>query len=123
MEDDGKVILLLGLVLTSLTLRTRSSRMDPITAATTIITFAAFIKDLIEIAQSIQRSIEMVSENRRRICDLTNDIVCTLVELANLTRGKEEAFQAPALLSALGNLKEYAFVVIYAFFFLINRYN
>ncbi|KAJ6508545.1 hypothetical protein C8R45DRAFT_922268 [Mycena sanguinolenta] len=80
--------------------------MDPITATTTIITLATFIKDLIEVGQSIQRSIEMVSENRRRIRDLTNDILRALVEIANLTRGKEDAFQAPALLSALGNLKE-----------------
>ncbi|KAF7346581.1 Tetratricopeptide repeat family [Mycena sanguinolenta] len=81
-------------------------RMDPITATTTIITLATFIKDLIEVGQNIQRSIEMVSENRRRIRDLTNDIVRTLVEIANLTRGKEDTFQAPALLSALGNLKQ-----------------
>src|SRR5258708_1363871 len=34
--------------------------MDPITIATTLITFSSFIKDLIEIGQSIQSSIEKV---------------------------------------------------------------
>ncbi|KAJ6594559.1 hypothetical protein B0H19DRAFT_1366402 [Mycena capillaripes] len=80
--------------------------MDPITATTTLITLASFIKDLIELGQSIKRSIEKVSENRRRIRDLTDDVLHTLADLANLTRGHEDTFGAPALLSALGNLKE-----------------
>ncbi|KAJ6544107.1 hypothetical protein B0H19DRAFT_295890 [Mycena capillaripes] len=79
--------------------------VDPISVTTTVITLATFIKDLIEVGQSIQRSIEKVGENRRRIRDLTNDILRTLADLANLTRGQEDSFQAPALLSALGNLK------------------
>ncbi|KAJ7855399.1 hypothetical protein B0H13DRAFT_2577891 [Mycena leptocephala] len=79
--------------------------MDPITITTTLITFSSFIKDLIEIGQSIQSSIEKVGENRRRIRELTKDVLCTLANLANLTRGQEDTFQAPALLSALGNLK------------------
>ncbi|KAJ7933978.1 hypothetical protein B0H13DRAFT_1855829 [Mycena leptocephala] len=79
--------------------------MDPITITTTLITFSSFIKDLIEIGQSIQSSIEKVGENRRRIRELTNDVLRTLADLANLTRGQEDTFQAPALLSALGNLK------------------
>ncbi|KAJ7467003.1 hypothetical protein FB451DRAFT_1137626 [Mycena latifolia] len=79
--------------------------MDPITATTTIITLATFIKDLIDVGQSIKQSIEKVGENRRRIRDLTDDILRTLDELANLARGHEDQFQAPALLSALGNLK------------------
>ncbi|KAJ7640783.1 hypothetical protein DFH06DRAFT_622303 [Mycena polygramma] len=80
--------------------------MDPITATATLITFATFVKDLIEVGwQGIQASIEKVRENRRRIRGLTNDILRTLADLANLTRGHEDAFQAPALLSALGNLK------------------
>ncbi|KAJ7485506.1 hypothetical protein FB451DRAFT_58770 [Mycena latifolia] len=78
---------------------------DPISVTATIITLATFIKDLIEVGQSIQRSIEKVGENRRRIRDLTNDILRTLADLANLTRGHEETFQAPALLTSLGNLK------------------
>ncbi|KAJ6493823.1 hypothetical protein DFH09DRAFT_1376887 [Mycena vulgaris] len=79
--------------------------MDPISATTTIITLATFIKDLIAVGQSIKRSIEKVGENRRRIRELTDDILRTIDELANLSRGHEEEFQAPALLSALGNLK------------------
>ncbi|KAF7357910.1 Tetratricopeptide repeat family [Mycena venus] len=79
--------------------------MDPITVTTTLITLASFIKDLIEVGQSIKSSIEKVGENRRRIRELTNDVLHTLSDLANLTRGQEDAFQAPALLSALGNLK------------------
>ncbi|KAJ7640826.1 hypothetical protein DFH06DRAFT_623261 [Mycena polygramma] len=79
--------------------------MDPITVTATLITFATFVKDLIEVGQSIQASIEKVRENRRRIRGLTNDILRTLADLANLTRGHEDTFQAPALLSALGNLK------------------
>ncbi|KAJ7678729.1 hypothetical protein B0H17DRAFT_1206651 [Mycena rosella] len=68
--------------------------MDPITATTTIITLATFIKDLID-----------VRENRRRIRDLTDDILSTLSKLADLSRADERTFQAPALLSALGDLK------------------
>ncbi|KAJ7112902.1 hypothetical protein C8R44DRAFT_881952 [Mycena epipterygia] len=79
--------------------------VDPITATTTLITLATFIKDLIDLGQSIQHSIEKVTENRRRIRDLTNDVLHTLGDLANLSRGHEDEFETPALLSALGNLK------------------
>ncbi|KAJ7933972.1 hypothetical protein B0H13DRAFT_2262796 [Mycena leptocephala] len=79
--------------------------MDPITVTSTLITLSTFIKDLIELGQSIQSSIEKVSENRRRIRELTKDVLRTLADLANLTWGQEDTFQVPALLSALGNLK------------------
>ncbi|KAF7357911.1 Tetratricopeptide repeat family [Mycena venus] len=79
--------------------------MDPITVTTTLITLATFVKDLIEVGQDIQSSIEKVGENRRRIRELTNDVLRTLADLANLIRGHENTFQAPALLSAIGNLK------------------
>ncbi|KAJ7466999.1 hypothetical protein FB451DRAFT_1560940 [Mycena latifolia] len=79
--------------------------MDPITATTTIITLATFIKDLIDVGHSIKRSIEKVRENRRRIRDLTDDILSTLAKLADLSRANEDTFQTPAQLSALGDLK------------------
>ncbi|KAJ7466959.1 hypothetical protein FB451DRAFT_1369449 [Mycena latifolia] len=79
---------------------------DPITITTAIITFATFIKDLIELGQDIQRSIEKISENRRHLRELTNDVLRTLADLANLTRGHEDAFQTPVLLRALGNLRD-----------------
>ncbi|KAJ7213026.1 hypothetical protein GGX14DRAFT_619887 [Mycena pura] len=78
---------------------------DPIMVTTTLITFASFIKDLIDLGQDITKSIEMVGENRRQIRELTNDVLHTLANIANLTRGQENAFQVPALLNALGNLK------------------
>ncbi|KAJ7891991.1 hypothetical protein B0H13DRAFT_2340297 [Mycena leptocephala] len=78
---------------------------DPLTVTTTIITFATFIKDLIEVGQSIRRSIEKVSENRRQIRNLTDDILRTLADLANLSRAHEDVFQTPELLTALANLK------------------
>ncbi|KAF7315863.1 Tetratricopeptide repeat family [Mycena indigotica] len=78
--------------------------MDPISATTTLITLASFMKELVEIGHAIAASIEKVNENRRQIRDLTHEILHTLSDLANLTRGKQE-FQTPALLSALGNLK------------------
>ncbi|KAJ7142810.1 hypothetical protein C8R44DRAFT_726132 [Mycena epipterygia] len=83
---------------------------DPITVTTTLITLATFIKDLIDLGQSIKSSIEKASlasvgENRRRIRDLTDDILRTLGHLADLSRGHENSFQAPELLTALGNLK------------------
>ncbi|KAJ7142779.1 hypothetical protein C8R44DRAFT_726111 [Mycena epipterygia] len=56
---------------------------DPITVTTTLITLATFIKDLIDLGQGIKSSIEK----------------------ANLSRGHENSFQAPELLTALGNLK------------------
>ncbi|KAJ7142808.1 hypothetical protein C8R44DRAFT_866099 [Mycena epipterygia] len=83
---------------------------DPITVTTTLITLATFIKDLIDLGQSIKNSIEKASlasvgENRRRIRDLTDDILRTLGHLADLSRGHGNSFQAPELLTALGNLK------------------
>ncbi|KAJ7646621.1 hypothetical protein FB45DRAFT_1018931 [Roridomyces roridus] len=79
--------------------------MDPITVTTTVITLATFIKDLIEIGQSIMDSIEKVSENRRQLRDLTNEILRSLADIANLIRGCEDEYMAPALLAALGDLK------------------
>ncbi|KAJ6467233.1 hypothetical protein DFH09DRAFT_1381473 [Mycena vulgaris] len=79
--------------------------MDPITAATTIITLATFIKDLIDVGQSIKSSIDKVSENRRQIRDLTDDILRVLAEMGELSRQQAGQSQAPALLSALGDLK------------------
>ncbi|KAJ7226295.1 hypothetical protein C8J57DRAFT_1585851 [Mycena rebaudengoi] len=78
---------------------------DPITITTTIITLATFIKDLIDVGQNIRRSIEKVGENRRRIREVVDDILGTLAQLANLSRGREDSFQAQELLDALGNLK------------------
>ncbi|KAJ6493824.1 hypothetical protein DFH09DRAFT_357189 [Mycena vulgaris] len=79
--------------------------MDPITATTAIVTLATFIKDLIDVGQSIKRSIDKVSENRRRIRDLTDDILRVLAEMAELSRKQAGQSHAPALLSALGDLK------------------
>ncbi|KAF8143061.1 hypothetical protein K438DRAFT_2029754, partial [Mycena galopus ATCC 62051] len=79
--------------------------MDPISVTTTFITLATFIKDLIEVGESIRSSIEKVSENRRQIRELTEDVVHTLYELANLTRGHERAFQGSELLRTLEILK------------------
>ncbi|KAJ7142782.1 hypothetical protein C8R44DRAFT_846614, partial [Mycena epipterygia] len=78
---------------------------DPITVTTTLITLATFIKDLIDLGQSIKSSIEKVGENRRRIRDLADDILRTLGHIADLSRGHGNSFQAPELLTALGNLK------------------
>ncbi|KAJ7235818.1 hypothetical protein C8J57DRAFT_1479396 [Mycena rebaudengoi] len=78
---------------------------DPITITTTIITLATFIKDLIDVGQNIRRSIEKVGENRRRVREVVDDILGTLAQLANLSRGREGSFQAQELLDALGNLK------------------
>ncbi|KAJ7142786.1 hypothetical protein C8R44DRAFT_726116 [Mycena epipterygia] len=83
---------------------------DPITVTTTLITLATFIKDLIDLGQNIKNSIEKASlasvgENRRRIRDLTDDILRTLGHLADLSRGHGNSFQAPELLTALENLK------------------
>ncbi|KAJ7090699.1 hypothetical protein C8R44DRAFT_990681, partial [Mycena epipterygia] len=79
--------------------------MDPLTATTTIITLVTFVKDLIDVGQSIKRSIEKVGKNRRRIRDLTADILRMLSDIGELLRGNANAFQSPELLSALGNLK------------------
>ncbi|KAJ7481847.1 hypothetical protein FB451DRAFT_1556036, partial [Mycena latifolia] len=80
---------------------------DPITVATTLITLATFIKDLIEVGQSIKRSLEKVGENRRRIREMTEDMLRTLADLANLARRHEDPLHAiaPELLCALENLK------------------
>ncbi|KAJ7466967.1 hypothetical protein FB451DRAFT_1483903 [Mycena latifolia] len=79
--------------------------MDPITATTTVITLVTFIKDLIDVGQSIKHSIDQVRENRRRIRDLTDDILSTLSKLAELSRVNNDTFQTPAQLSTLGDLK------------------
>ncbi|KAJ7502574.1 hypothetical protein B0H11DRAFT_2274708 [Mycena galericulata] len=60
---------------------------DPISVTTTFITLATFIKDLIELGQDIKRSIEKVGENKRRIRDLTEDILRTLANLGNVLDG------------------------------------
>ncbi|KAF7357955.1 Tetratricopeptide repeat family [Mycena venus] len=85
--------------------------MEPVSVAATFITLATFIKDLIEVGESIHRSIEKVGENRRQIRELTEEVVRTLYDLANLTRGREETFQGSELLSALEDLKAEMFHV------------
>ncbi|KAJ6488384.1 hypothetical protein DFH09DRAFT_1455696 [Mycena vulgaris] len=80
-------------------------RMDPLSMTMTVVTLATFIKDLIDVGQSIKRSIDKVSENRRQIRDVADDILRVLAEIADLSRGHEGQSQAPALLSALGDLR------------------
>jgi hypothetical protein len=46
-----------------------------------------------------------VSENRRQIRELTDEVVHILYDLARLTKGHEDVFRGPELLSALENLK------------------
>ncbi|KAJ7765099.1 hypothetical protein DFH07DRAFT_1059030 [Mycena maculata] len=81
---------------------TEQEMTDPISVT---ITLATFVKDLIDLGQSIKRSIEKVGENRRRIQNLTENILYTLANLAHLLNGRETNFRAPQLLSALGDLK------------------
>ncbi|KAJ7633433.1 hypothetical protein DFH06DRAFT_692295 [Mycena polygramma] len=88
---------------------------DPISAATTFITLATFIKDLLDLGQSIRRSIEKTRANGRLIRALADDIVAILAALCELTAGRESNFLAPPLLRALGDLKAdmlYAHAVI-----------
>ncbi|KAJ7467014.1 hypothetical protein FB451DRAFT_1560946 [Mycena latifolia] len=85
---------------------------DPITITTTVITLASIIKDLIDVGQNIRCSIAKVGENRRRVQELTDDMLRTLADLATLTRRHEYAFHKPELLSALGNLKEDMYSVL-----------
>ncbi|KAJ7142811.1 hypothetical protein C8R44DRAFT_866102 [Mycena epipterygia] len=60
---------------------------------------------LVQAAVSLPDDADAVGENRRRIRDLTDDILRTLGHIADLSRGHENSFQAPELLTALGNLK------------------
>jgi hypothetical protein len=46
-----------------------------------------------------------VNENRRQIRELTEDVVCVLYDLAKLTKGHEDTFRGPELLSTLESLK------------------
>ncbi|KAJ7791252.1 hypothetical protein B0H14DRAFT_3890770 [Mycena olivaceomarginata] len=85
--------------------------MDPLTITTTIMTLASFINELIEVGESIRRSIEKVNENRRQIRELTEDVVRVLYDLAKLTKGHEDTFRGPELLSALESLKAEMFYV------------
>ncbi|KAJ6526296.1 hypothetical protein DFH09DRAFT_1285981 [Mycena vulgaris] len=79
--------------------------MDPLSVTMTVVTLATFIKDLIDVGQNIKRSIDKVSENRRQIRDVADDILRVLAEMAELSRGHEGQSQAPALLSALEDLR------------------
>ncbi|KAJ6456383.1 hypothetical protein C8R45DRAFT_577161 [Mycena sanguinolenta] len=79
--------------------------LDPVSFTTTFITIATCIKDLIEAGESIHRSIEKVSENRRRLQGLTEDVLHTLHKLGNLTCHSQNMFQEPELLNALKTLK------------------
>ncbi|KAJ7031041.1 hypothetical protein C8F04DRAFT_1365002 [Mycena alexandri] len=78
---------------------------DPISVTTTFITLATFIKDLLDLGQSIKHSIDMVIKNNVFISELTEDVLSTLAALQKLTVGQERAFEAPQLLHALANLK------------------
>ncbi|KAJ7633462.1 hypothetical protein DFH06DRAFT_692635 [Mycena polygramma] len=80
--------------------------MDPISAVTTVITLATFVKDLIDLGRSIKRSIELVKHNRRRIRELGDELVKTLYDLSNLMSEREQMFHTPELLQALAGLKE-----------------
>ncbi|KAJ7034023.1 hypothetical protein C8F04DRAFT_600360 [Mycena alexandri] len=75
---------------------------DPISVTTTFITLATFIKDLLDLGQSIKHSIDM---NNVFVSELTKDVLSTLATLQELTVGQERAFEAPQLLHALANLK------------------
>ncbi|KAJ6456472.1 hypothetical protein C8R45DRAFT_579159 [Mycena sanguinolenta] len=79
--------------------------MDPISATTTVITLATFLTDLLSLGQSIRRSFEKVKANRRLILTLTEDILCTLAKLHELTVGRENDFLVPHLVRALEDLK------------------
>ncbi|KAJ7837074.1 hypothetical protein B0H14DRAFT_3141597 [Mycena olivaceomarginata] len=68
-------------------------------------TLVSFINELIEVGESIRRSIEKVNENRQQIRDLTDEVVQILYDLAKLTRGHEDTFRGPEFLSVLENLK------------------
>ncbi|KAJ6594702.1 hypothetical protein B0H19DRAFT_1284327 [Mycena capillaripes] len=78
---------------------------DPISAATTFITLATFIKDLLDLGQSIRRSIEKVRANETHLRALGDDIVRTLADLRDVAVGQENAFLAPQLVCALAGLK------------------
>ncbi|KAJ7762574.1 hypothetical protein B0H16DRAFT_1719026 [Mycena metata] len=78
---------------------------DPISVTTTFITLATFIKDLLDLGQSIKRSIDMVRKNSVFISELAEDVPSTLAGLQKLTVGRESGFEAPQLLHALANLK------------------
>ncbi|KAJ7860318.1 hypothetical protein B0H13DRAFT_2282679, partial [Mycena leptocephala] len=75
---------------------------DPISAATTLITLASFVEELLDLGQSIRRSIEKVRTNRRLICALADDIVRILAGFRELIIVEQGAFLAPQLLRALG---------------------
>ncbi|KAF7367514.1 Tetratricopeptide repeat family [Mycena sanguinolenta] len=79
--------------------------MDPISVTTTVITLATFVKDLLSLGQSIRRSFEKVKTNRKLVLALTEDIICTLGRLHELTAGNESDFLAPHLVRALEDLK------------------
>ncbi|KAJ7111250.1 ankyrin repeat-containing domain protein [Mycena epipterygia] len=82
-----------------------SSKMDPVSAATAVITFGTFAKDLVELFLKVKESIEKVGENNKRLQELTEDILRTLDGLVNLTLGKNDTSEAPALFIALGGLQ------------------
>ncbi|KAJ7111254.1 ankyrin repeat-containing domain protein [Mycena epipterygia] len=79
--------------------------MDPVSAATAVITFGTFAKDLVELFLKVKESIEKVGENNKRLQELTDDILRTLDGLVNLTLRKHDTSQAPALFIALGGLQ------------------
>ncbi|KAJ7697694.1 ankyrin repeat-containing domain protein [Mycena rosella] len=80
--------------------------MDPITAATTVITLGTFVKDLVELSLKIKDSIEKVGENKTRLRNLTTDVLDTVSELGNLMRGHRDQVPSHALATALRNLTQ-----------------
>jgi hypothetical protein len=65
---------------------------------------------------STEKKRTQVSENRRQIQELVEDVVRTLCDLENLTRENEGTFQGPDLLHTLENLKKWVLLFMCQFF-------
>ncbi|KAL6298117.1 hypothetical protein BKA93DRAFT_90888 [Sparassis latifolia] len=81
--------------------------MDPVTVATTVFSFVAFVQGLQDLAQKIKETIERVPENRKKLRAVSANSVRHLVELEEVTRTHEgDALMSPQLQDALTELRD-----------------
>ncbi|KAF8208245.1 ankyrin repeat-containing domain protein [Mycena galopus ATCC 62051] len=78
--------------------------MDPLLAC---ITLATFVKDVVELCQDIQDSIDQVGENKEQLLKLRGDVEETIYGFAQLTKGYETHAPSPELSTALEDLKSH----------------
>jgi len=79
---------------------------DPVSITLAVVTFATAFKDVIELAEKIKGSIDKPGQNKKRLHDLTNDVLQGLIDLEIYYKGRERVLDGSAeLQTALDDLQ------------------